>query len=97
MSRAKRVTKAQRTRKQPAAVAMPESAQRTVEIAAMRLNRANDLLNAIDHIATVGAGEVNLGALAIAARDLVDKVLEDLSAFNRDLRGLIATMEVSSG
>lgn len=62
--------------KKPTAV----TAQRTVEIAAMRLSRANDLLNAIDEIARIGT-EVNLGTLAIAARDLVDKVLQDLAPF----------------
>lgn len=71
-------------RRKPAPPMLPESELRKLEVVEIRLHRATDVLTAIDHIATVGTGEVNLGALAIAARDLIDRVLDDLAPLRRE-------------
>lgn len=78
MSRAKPTKKARRS----AAVALPENVLRVLQVATIRLARANDVLNCLDVCARYDA-ELDLGALALAARDLVDKVLNDLAPFGR--------------
>lgn len=78
MSRAKSARKARR----PAAVVLPENALRVLQVAAIRLARANGVLNCLDVCARYDA-ELDLGALALAARDLIDKVLDDLAPLRR--------------
>lgn len=89
MKRARRV---KRAAKKPVPIIMSQHDVARIQVMETRLTRANDVLNCLDACARLDA-EVNLGALAVAARDIIDKVLEDLSAFNRGVRGLIATIQ----
>lgn len=81
----KRARKSQAIRKTSTPSVLPESELRKLEAVEIRLHRATDVLTAIEHIAKADATEVNLGALAIAARDLIDRVLDDLAPFGRGI------------
>ena len=77
----RRARKPQRTRRKPAPASLPDNVVRTLELIALRLARVNGLLNAIDCIERRDVGDVGLSPLAVAARDLVDRVLDDLAPF----------------
>lgn len=87
MSRAR---KARKAAKKPAPIIMSQHDVARIGAMEIRLSRANQILNCLECLAD-HEHEVDLSSLAIAARDLVDKVLDDLSAFNRGVRGLAAT------
>jgi hypothetical protein len=74
MSRAAKVGRAAR---KPAVSVLSLRDCSTLKVAKIRLDRANDVLNAI-HFCAEADAELNLGALAIAARDLIDSVIRDL-------------------
>lgn len=88
MSRAR---KAKRAAKKPAPIIFSQHDAARMRAMESRLTRANAVLTCLECLAR-HEDEVDLSSLSIAARDLVDKVLEDLSAFNRGIRGLVATM-----
>lgn len=78
MSRARKGRRARSATGNPAASVLTLGDRSTLKVAQRRLGRANDVLNAILFCAEAGA-ELSLGSLAIAARDLIDRVLDDLA------------------
>lgn len=80
MSRAR---KSQRTVGKPAPAFAPTIRDAsTLEVIDRRLLRACDLLTCLEYCQD---GELNLGALAIAIRDLIDTVRKDLAPVRRSI------------
>lgn len=80
MSRAR---KAKRAAVKPAPAFIPTVRDAsTLEVIEQRLLRACDLLSCLEYCQD---GELNLGALAIATRDLIDTVRDDLAPIRRGI------------
>lgn len=54
----------------------------TLRVIEDRLRRCCDLMTCLDHCQDA---ELNLGALALCARDLIDRVIDDLAPFRRSI------------
>jgi hypothetical protein len=82
----KRTRKAKRTAKPaPSFVPSPRDAS-TLEVIDRRLLRACDLLSCLEHCQDA---ELNLGALAIATRDLLDRVRDDLAPIRHSVAKVV--------
>lgn len=67
--------KAERVAKKPRFVVTLRTVSK-LEVVEQRLRRVCDLMSCIDHCQEA---ELNLGSLAIAARDVIDGVIDDLA------------------
>lgn len=74
---AKAILRPRKRAKQPRA-ALSYQAETEIQVAQIRLRRAQAVLNALEFCADQEA-ELSLGPVAVAARDLIDKALDGLA------------------
>lgn len=80
---ARKARKAKPAAKKPAPIIVSQHDVARIGAMEIRLSRANQVLNCLECLAD-HEHEVDLSSLAIAARDLIDKVLDDLAPLRRE-------------